>query len=74
MGRILQSKAQNSEAIQLYNEAVNHRSTDAYSQLGKIYYEGKIVTQSNEEALKWYERSAPHDYNDALLASKMYFY
>jgi TPR repeat protein len=42
-------------------KAAEHNYSDAETIIGKMYWNGRGVTQDRVEADKWYRRAADHD-------------
>lgn len=52
-------------AARWYFEAARQGHPDAQYSLGILFFSGKGVMQSNEEALRWFRRAANHGHRDA---------
>jgi TPR repeat protein len=62
-------------AVRLLMPLAQANNAEAQLQLGDLYYHGHGVKESDEEALRWYERAARQGLSQAqFLAGNMYAY
>ena len=54
------------KAVEHYTRSANGGNTHAMLNLGRIYYEGKIVPQNYQEAIKWYHKAADYESGIAM--------
>lgn len=50
------------KAVMWYRKAAEQGHVKAQYNLGHCYYNGKGITQDNEEAVRWYRESANQDF------------